>query len=266
MAKNKIPRNAYLNARFSASVKEFGLELIKTSNVKHTGSKGRAREEALLEFFRLRLPERFSVVEGEAVDSSGHTSPQMDLMFYDRSVNFALSADASYVLPAEALLATIEVKSELNTDEIAKSVKAARELRKLKPFGRALAGSDVGKASAENCRYFHCIFAYKTNLTTDWMNAEYTRLSNACGNEHLIDLVYVLDKGLVHLTSDMVRPEDEDGGAITELYFSLLNFIQREAGRRKSVPMDRYTKPAGKWVRMKGLSRNAKLSAKKDKG
>ena len=45
MAKHKTLRNAYLNARFAASVKEFGLALIKTSNVGHTGSKGRARVE-----------------------------------------------------------------------------------------------------------------------------------------------------------------------------------------------------------------------------
>ena len=254
MAKHKTLRNAYLNARFAASVKEFGLALIKTSNVGHTGSKGRAREVALLKFFQDRLPERFSVVEGEAVDPSGNTSPQMDLMFYDRSVNFALSADASFVLPAEALLATIEVKSQLNVTEIQKSVTAARKLRKLRPFDKALAGPDVGQPGPERCRYFHCVFAYSSNLTTDWMHAECARLAGACQDEHLIDFVYVLEKGLVHLTSHMVRPEDKDGGAITELYFSILNFIQREAGRRKSVPLDRYTKPATKWVKMTGTS------------
>ena len=118
----------------------------------------------------------------------------MDLMFYDRMQNFAFSTDAISVLPAEALLASIEVKSTLSSTELNKSVAAAR--------------------------------AFK-----------------ACGDEHLIDAIYVRNRGLINLTHKIARLEDEDGGAVAAFYFSMLNFIQREGARRRATPYERYTDP-----------------------
>lgn len=131
---------------------------------------------------------------------------------------------------------------------------AGRKLRALKPFDRPLAGIDVnaGKKKAKGARYFHCIFAYETDLAVGgWLKQESGRLFSACGSDHVLDLVYVLDRGLIHVDHHMGRLEDGDGGAITNFYFSILNFVQREAGRRGRTPFERYTQPAkNAWVKV----------------
>ncbi|MEL6953648.1 MAG: DUF6602 domain-containing protein [Pseudomonadota bacterium] len=247
MGIKKLPRTPYLNPQFGAAVKEFGLSFLKTQNVLHRGNKGSAREGVLGNFFRQQLPGHYSVTEGEVVDLQGNSSPQLDLMFYDSLVDFPFRAEGADILAAEALLSSIEVKSKLTKAEIEKSVTAARKLRNLKPFGRPLAGNAVSSkaSSKKTARYFHCLFAYETDLAaSNWLKQEAGRLSSACGSDHVLDLVYVLDRGLIHLDHGIGRLEDSDGGAITNFYFSILNFIQREAGRRERTPFERYTQPA----------------------
>jgi hypothetical protein len=70
--------------------------------------------------------------------------------------------------------------------------------------------------------------------------------------EHLVDTVYVLNRGLLNLTNDRGRLEDADGSAITSFYFSLLNFIQREGGRRSDTPYSEYASLlGGRWESLK---------------
>jgi hypothetical protein len=250
---SKLPRSPYLNVHFKAAVQGFGTELLKTSQIKHTGSKGSAREEPLRAFFRERLPKRFAVTHGEAVDLLGNTSPQMDLMFYDQNANFPLGADVISILPAEGLLATVEVKSCLDTAEVDKSVIAAKKLRVLKPFARPLAGKDVGSDAGNAARLYHCIFAYDSNLKSgSWLENESARLTDACSGHHLIDAAYIVGRGFINIGHSMARREDTDGGAITAFYFSILNFIQRESNRRKDTPYERYFTPAkDAWIELK---------------
>lgn len=254
MVKKKLPRTPYLNPQFGVAVKQFGLSFLKTQNINHRGNKGSAREGALGKFFSEQLPRRYAVTEGEAVDLRGQSSPQLDLMFYDASVDFPFRAEEANILAAEALLASVEVKSKLTKAEIEKSVAAAQKLRKLKPFDRPLAGKDVnnGTKKTNAARYFHCIFAYESDLAKEnWLKQEAARLVSACGPDHVLDLVYVLDRGLIHVDHSIGRLEDNDGGAITNFYFSILNFIQREGGRRDRTPFERYTRPAkNSWVKL----------------
>lgn len=70
-------------------------------------------------------------------------------MIFDSSRDFPFleaEKDGAGVLAAEALLASVEVKSKLTAQEIEKSCNAARELRRLKPYGAPLVGADLGDA------------------------------------------------------------------------------------------------------------------------
>jgi hypothetical protein len=243
VGRKPLPRSPFLNVRFSAAVDEFGIALKKSSSINHRGNKGSSREESLRQFFRERIPKAYAVAEGEVVDLNGSVSPQLDLIFYNQSLNFALNADQSSILPAEALLASVEVKSVLAEAEIEKSVIAARKLRQLRPYDRALGGTDVGdsRQRVNIARYYHCLFAYASDLSTkDWMKREAERIQSFCRNEHLIDAVYVLNRGLLNISGNVGRMEDERGGAISNFYFSILNFVQREDGRRADTPFYRY--------------------------
>jgi hypothetical protein len=148
------------------------------------------------------------------------------------------------VLAAEALLASVEVKSVLTAQELEKSCTAARSLRALRPFGNALVGPDAGEGNGEHkrARYHHSIFAFATDLTAeDWLRKEALRLrALEQPAEHLIDAIYVFTRGLIHPTSDAGLPEDDRGSAIVAYYFSLLNFLQREGARRSPTPYGDY--------------------------
>jgi hypothetical protein len=254
MANRKLPRTAFLNDNFRISVENFGLELKRTGLINHRGNKGSAREDSLRQFFSEKLPKKFSVAGGEVVDLLGNTSPQLDLMFYDQNINFALNSDSSMVLPAEALIASIEVKSQINAGEIKKIVRSAKKLRQLKPFGCDLGGTDVGNNARHKklVRYYHCVFAYGTDLTDeDWFGSEPRRFLKEIRDDHLVDAVYVLNKGIFLPPHKIVRLEDERGGAISGLYFAILNFLQRESARREPAPYERYIKPTqGAWKRI----------------
>jgi hypothetical protein len=125
----------------------------------------------------------------------------------------------------------------------------------LMPFGKPLSRPDVGsQARRKNARYYHCIFAYGTDLTADnWLEKEGARFFNSCKQDHLIDTVYVVGRGLLNVGSRMGRCEDSEGGAVTAFYFSILNFIQREARRRPETPYERYVTPATRaWLKLEG--------------
>jgi hypothetical protein len=248
MAKQRTP---FLNPHFGAAVREFGLSLKKTSSIKHKGNRGGARERALRAFFEERLPSRYSVTEGEVVDLYGNTSPQLDLLFFDGSVNFQLNGDSTSILPAEALLASVEVKTKLTVQEIHKSCIAARKLRELRPYDKELGGVNIAASTDAGARYYHCIFAYETSIgSANWLAKESKRLKVACGGAHLIDAVYVLNRGLINLGHQIAQEEDADGAAITSFYFSILNFLQREGGRREPTPYSQYVTHGPKWKRI----------------
>ena len=54
------------------------------------------------------------------------------------------------------------------------------------------------------------------------------------------DGYYILNRGLLNIAANIGMPEDANGGAITNFYFSILNFVQRESKRRKATPYYHY--------------------------
>ncbi|MFC7472736.1 DUF6602 domain-containing protein [Dankookia sp. GCM10030260] len=250
-----LPKSPYLNKRFANAVNQFGIHLKNTASINHRGNKGAAREQELRNFFDKNLPDKFSVSQGEAVDLLGSSSQQFDLLIYDNTINFPFSNDAVSILPAEAVLATVEIKSKLTAEEIKKCIDSSRKLRKLKPFGRELAGSNVGDAvknKPKQCRYFHCVFAYETNIVEkNWKDKEFSRITDLAADEHLVDMVYVLNRGILNIPAKLCRLEDESGGAISSFYYSILNFVMRESARRDPAPYDRYTTHnPNSWVKL----------------
>jgi hypothetical protein len=116
-----------------------------------------------------------------------------------------------------------------------------------------LGGRDIGAGGGQgrSVRYYHCVFAYDTDLAAaNWIKAEARRFRKHEGeNEHLIDAVYVLHRGLINLGHKTARTEDAGGAAITSFYFSLLNFIQREGARRDDTPYQNYASLLkGAWI------------------
>jgi hypothetical protein len=222
----------------------------RAENFDHRGIKGSEREEAVRNFLRERLPRSFSVTQGEVVDFRGHHSTQLDVIVYDSQRNCPLLAKTEQsLLPAEALLSVIEVKSILTANELDACYKAAAKIRSLKPFkGKFVGARDGGEPVQEHeCRYFHTIFAYDTNLNgKDWLNREWERIQEAANKAKVkpdvIERIIVLNRGIINTASKTGLVTDENENTILRQWFiHLVNFLMRENNRRPPVDWLSYT-------------------------
>jgi hypothetical protein len=172
-AKTRNPKpNVVVITTIQAAVLEFASGFVRSVGFHHTGIKGTERENPVQEFFREHILGKFTVCTGEAVDLFEKHSPQMDVIIFNSQNNYAFVSGESLLLPAEALLVSIGVKSELNKEEIEKSLNAASKLRELRPFMEQLAPipSGGGKSVKKRCRYFHCLFSYASDLSPhNWL-------------------------------------------------------------------------------------------------
>jgi hypothetical protein len=232
--------------KFGTALAYFSLKVRETANIKHAGAKGTERELNLVTFIDGLLPNSYQARKGEVVDLNGRKSPQLDVVIFDAIKNFPLYSGETVVLPAEALLASVEVKSKLNATEVATSQEAARELKMLEPMKRKL-GSSMAHASSSGpraYRYLHGLFAYDTDVKEGkWAATELARLEKHSGGpaDGAIDLVYVLNRGLIDTRARSFIPEDEaTGQALVVFWFALYNFIDRENRRRDSAPYFNY--------------------------
>lgn len=236
---------------FTAALKKFAAEFVNSDAVKHAASKGEAREEPVKNFLTDHLPKAFGVRKGEAVDVHDNRSPSLDLMIFDAMRNFPFyDAGNTIVLPAEALLASIEVKTLLTSAETKTIFRSAERLYKLRPYKRHLSlRRRDGQPAEGKARFFHCVFAYASDLASDgWLDSEYGRLIRVAKemgvDPELIQRVYVRNRGLIDLSSGQGTPEVESQGtALMHFFMHLFNFLSRENARREPAP---YLEYAGK--------------------
>ena len=231
------------NSAFRAAALEFASKFIRSEPFHHAATKGIERETPVQDFFKKNLPGVYQVVKGEVVDLDESHSAQLDAMIFDGQKNFALYSGDNYILPAEAFLVGIEVKSLLDKQELEKSLKSASILKKLKPFRMNLSPPRKGgNAADKKCRYFYCVFAYNTDISvTGWLLKEYARLvevANGMGiPDFTLDRLYVANRGLIHPDAKRGIQEKPDSGvALMNLYMHILNFLIRENERRPQAP------------------------------
>lgn len=220
------------------------------------GDIGDQREDALAHFLTQRLPSRYAVARGEVVDTQGTQSGQTDILIYDQSLTAPLTQGRNVLLPAEALLATVEVKTLLSAAELAKSFAGIKALHALRPWDAPYAVTNGSKGSVTDPklpRILTSIFAYKSNLSaTDWQAKEMKRVRDACAEAALpvpcVDRVVVLDRGLLNPAPGVALVPGEKG-VLGDWFFNLVNFLSREASRRKSFPWNDYQGPGSRaWI------------------
>lgn len=250
--------HATFKSKFESAVYEIAGKFFKTAAFNHSLTKGEEREVPFIDFFTENLPKTYSIVKGEVVDLSGQSSPQLDVMIYDSSRNFPFYSGDNYILPAESLLASIEIKSKLTQEEIRKILINAKKLKTLKPFGKNL---DISKQRRDvedkvTCRYFHTVFAYDTDLSAkDWSKNEFERIVRVAKEEKidhtLLDRVIVLNKGLINPTYSIAKESTDNANMFLHYYIDLLNYLQRENTRRQTVPyLDYAGKLSKDWIKL----------------
>jgi len=253
--------NSRFSTKFEKSLLEFAAGFLESQEFNHSVTKGIERENTLIKFLSQNLPNNFEVASGEVVDCFGNVSTQLDAMIFDKNKTVKLYDGVSVIIPAEGLLASFEIKSKLTRQEINTSLKSARVLKKLQPYKQT---PKIGKRDSDNtigkfyCRYFHCLFAYGTDLSrNNWAQEEFKRLKEEAkalnyGSHSWIDRIYVNNNGIIN-TKEEVGVNDENPSVTTlmYLYMHLLNFLFRENERRRPVPYELYSgRLSSGWVKL----------------
>ncbi|GEM_PF-1033810 len=235
----------------------------------HRGIKGSERERALRKFFEARLPPAFGVTTGEMIDRADRRTGQLDLIIYDRTIaQPVLAGDAADLMPCEAVYAVIEVKSVLTKAEALSCAQAASKIRGLTPQGgRFVDPRTEGKGvKSGEYRCMYMVFAYGSDLgEAEWIHKEFARLKSATqetgSSMNFIDRVVVLDRGMISPGQGRgVVAGDNAVELFGESYMHLVNFLERERGRRPDFSWQTYAAKGGlSWVK---LDNSAKAKAR----
>lgn len=211
----------------------------------HRVLRGNARESPLGQFLTKRLPLGYGVCSGEAVDHRDRHSTALDLIIYDQIRNAPLAEDP-FLMPAESLLAVIEVKTKLTRGELVKCFDAAKSIRALRPYrGKFVAARQDGAPAVDGeYRCLYTVFAYSSDLSEDdWLYREANRLREVAAEKNcaidLIDRIVVLDRGLVSPPRNAGKLALGAGpGVFHEWFLHLMNYLTRELEERHRPPMD----------------------------
>lgn len=103
-------------------------EYKRSKYVEHNPSKGTVREHFVRKFLSDIYPEKYIFSNGEIIDSAGYTSREVDIAIYDE--NLPLLEHGMYQqLLAEGVFCHIEVKSQLDKNEIKNILSKARDIK-----------------------------------------------------------------------------------------------------------------------------------------
>lgn len=141
----------------------------QSKNILHNGSKGTVRENIINKVIRPFLPACYGLSGGEAFDSEGNTSKQLDLVVYDSIFSYIIPYIDNYIqFPCESIYGNIEIKSYLNEEELIRALENIKSMKCLKREGThswtvtPLVSIQInGKPNnTDRNPYFGIIFAY----------------------------------------------------------------------------------------------------------
>ena len=198
-----------LNA-FHSVAKQLQLEFESlTSEINHSPSKGRCREEAVVKtFLRPHITRNVDLTQGgEVISTSGDVSGECDILIHEPMVPGLVKRDGYIILPVESLYGAIEVKSYLNSPEMEKTQKNFCRLKQLKktayyPQSRTIIHTT--NLYGVDWKYFPTlgfVFAYDS-IGLIHLCDKLNELQENIELHHRVDSVCVLNKGMLVNWSD----------------------------------------------------------------
>lgn len=133
--------------------------------LKHSGMKGRLREIVIQDLIEPLLPNGIEVATGSIIDSYGKESPQIDVIIYSTTIlpPFMKTREQT-IVPVEACIQAIEIKSRLSSEEVRKAIATATSVKDLaiRDHEPVRNGRFVPKVDS-----IFSLFAFDTDLTED---------------------------------------------------------------------------------------------------
>lgn len=123
---------ADLEKLFSSIAEEMASSFKTMSSVSHAPTRGGGHETIWSNWLKKYLPQRYAVASGFIIDSKGNQSLQQDLIIFDRQYSpLLLNKDEVLFVPAEAVYAVVEVKSNLTPAELRDGIKKIASSKEL---------------------------------------------------------------------------------------------------------------------------------------
>lgn len=100
----------------------------------HAGIKGGGGEAIVRNFLRTRLPISIGITSGQVIDSQSGISRELDVILYDAlrtPMLFTSPQEGRHLVPVEAVIAVVEVKSQLTSGDLTDVVKNCRSVKSL---------------------------------------------------------------------------------------------------------------------------------------
>lgn len=186
--------------------------------VGHKGRRGSERERILGDCLLKLLPDRFGIGAGEIRSSNGRTSPEFDLIVYDRAFCAMLFNEKSVqIFPIESVYAVISVRSRLDNQHLREFSTSVQQLRDTRAYERSTPKALIDRSwfADKNEVWAHptpAAFAFgfeggSLKAFSDSLNEHYR--STASGGQFppdpVLNCVCVMQRGII---TQMVRPGD----------------------------------------------------------
>jgi hypothetical protein len=183
---------------FAQAAKKLRSDFDALSPIPHAGLKGHEAEHIVREFLKGHLPKRFDVGSGFVIDPNDQLSRQTDLIIYD-ALNCPVyrASETAAIIPSDNVAAVVEVKSRLDKDSMRdafEKIGAVKGLSKTK-------SPDV--PFLVTTQTFGCLFAFTNSISMKKLTEHYTEFCKSFGLGRHIDVVLVLDKGIIMLAGRM---------------------------------------------------------------
>lgn len=104
-----------------------------TQVLQHNATAGAAREQIIKDFLTNHLPELITVVSGQIVDANNNYSKQQDIVLVLKSMPRLPFASGSDLIFQEGVVATVEIKTTLNTVVLGSIGSNIQSVRALQP-------------------------------------------------------------------------------------------------------------------------------------
>lgn len=127
---------AVLDGLMKAAAKELDASLARSRIAfAHKLTSGESTEAAVRAFLRENFPESIGICHGQVIDKDGAPSGQLDVIMYDVARTPVLFTDrekGNRLIPAEGVIAAMDVKHRASSIDLKKAAADAKKLKQLK--------------------------------------------------------------------------------------------------------------------------------------
>lgn len=268
----------FVNSWYQEIVNSLKLIKSKSSRIKHPRHLGDFLENELIKILRKLLPQKYLIDKGFLINNFSAFSQEQDVLIVDTSLGSAIcKMDTAGYYPIESVLASIEVKSNLDLSELRKCFVSCTSAKKL-PF------PPFNFDDAPDKRLFYSIFAYTSSCKQKSFQTELDSCLDLTPEALRPNLIYILDQGLYFPTSSgtiyldletiqkvqegfQIIPNNANPDAEPQNFYLLLSKIiehtLNQSRQRKPVNYSSYSLTPTMWRASIEKSRDASTPPKK---